>query len=116
VASIVLKGRRLCLSADIRFGAGEPELIQNNGLAFDHAKIAAYALRRLRSKLEYTDVAFNLMPERFTLSELQQVYEVILGRKLLAPVFRRKIVDRVKKTNLLTDNAGHRPSVLFERG
>ena len=60
-------------------------------LAFDHADILEYALVRLRNKLEYTTVGFQLLSERFTLSELQQVYETILGRALDKRNFRRKI-------------------------
>lgn len=60
-------------------------------LAFDHAQILSYALDRLRNKLEYTSVGFELLPETFTLTELQQVYEAILGRSLDKRNFRRKI-------------------------
>lgn len=48
-------------------------------------------LERMQIKIEWTDIAFNLLPERFTLTELQMVYEVILGRELLTANFRRKI-------------------------
>ncbi len=61
-------------------------------LAFDHAEIIAYALRRLRYKLEYTAVGFQLLPETFTLTELQRVYEIILGEKLDKRNFRRRIL------------------------
>ena len=54
------------------------------------------------------------MPEYFTLKELQQVYEVILGKKLLDPAFRRIIKDKVIKTNKMRTGGGHRPSVLFK--
>ena len=60
-------------------------------LAFDHRKILDYALDRLRNKLEYTTVGFQLMPPRFTLSELQAVYETILGKKLDKRNFRKKM-------------------------
>ncbi len=49
-------------------------------------KIAEYGIDRLRNKIEYTDIAFNLMPELFTLTELQQVYEVILDTELLKAI------------------------------
>ncbi|HEY57930.1 MAG TPA: NUDIX hydrolase [Anaerolineae bacterium] len=62
-------------------------------LAFDHAEIIAYAVRRLRYKLEYTAVGFELLPEEFTLSELQRVYEIILGEKLDKRNFRRRILQ-----------------------
>lgn len=60
-------------------------------LAFDHRRIVDYALERLRNKLEYTTVGFQLLPAKFTLSELQLVYEAILGRQLDKRNFRRKI-------------------------
>lgn len=60
-------------------------------LAFDHGAILGYALERLRNKLEYSTVGFQLLPATFTLTELQQVYEVILGRELDKRNFRRKI-------------------------
>jgi ADP-ribose pyrophosphatase YjhB (NUDIX family) len=89
------------------------EVVESNGIAFDHAKIIEYAIDRLRSKIEYTDIAFNLMPELFTLTELQQVYEVILDMELLKANFRRKTADMVIETNEFTRDAGHRPSKLF---
>ena len=60
-------------------------------LAFDHGEILRYALTRLRYKLEYTAVGFELLPEVFTLSELQSAYEIVLGEELDKRNFRRKI-------------------------
>lgn len=60
-------------------------------LAFDHDDVLHYAIERLRNKLEYTTVGFQLLPKKFTLTELQRVYEVILGRELDKRNFRRKL-------------------------
>lgn len=90
------------------------EVLSSNGIAFDHAKIIAYGIERLRAKIEYTDIAFNLMPELFTLTELQQVYEMILDQELLKANFRRKISHMVIETDEYRKDAGHRPSKLFK--
>ena len=60
-------------------------------LAFDHDRILDYAVERLRNKLEYTTVGFQLLPKKFTLTQLQRVYEAILGRTLDKRNFRRKM-------------------------
>lgn len=62
-------------------------------LAFDHSEILAYALRRLRYKLEYTAAGFELLPDEFTLSELQRAYEMVLGERLDKHNFRRRILE-----------------------
>ncbi|MCS7087396.1 MAG: NUDIX hydrolase [Thermoflexales bacterium] len=62
-------------------------------MAFDHEEIVKYALKRLRYKLEYTAVGFRLLPETFTLSQLQRAYETILGVKLDKRNFRRRILQ-----------------------
>ena len=89
------------------------EVIKNDMLAFDHAEVILTGLERLRNKKEYTDKVFNMMPELFTLGELQKVYEVILGKKLLDPAFRRIIADKVEKTDIMKTGGGHRPSYMF---
>ena len=88
--------------------------ILESDLAFDHAKILIYAIERLKNKVEYTTIAFNLMPERFTLTQLQQVYEILLDKPLLKANFRRKIADMVIETEETEENAGHRPSKLYK--
>ncbi len=93
----------------------EYRILSNDGLAFDHARIIAYGLERLRGKVDYTDIAFHLMPLQFTLTQLQQVYEVILDKPLLKAAFRRKIGHLVIETDSFTENAGHRPSRLYRR-
>jgi 8-oxo-dGTP diphosphatase len=63
-------------------------------LAFDHKKIVEYAHMRIRNKLNYTNVGFELLPKKFTLTELQNVYEAILGDELDKRNFRRKILQQ----------------------
>ena len=87
---------------------------ENEKLAFDHPVVIVTGMERLKNKIEYTDIIFNMMPKHFTLGELQQVYEVILGKKLLDPAFRRIIADKVEKTELVQGGGGHRPSALFK--
>lgn len=87
---------------------------KNDKLAFDHAKVIVSGISRLKNKIEYTDIVFNMMPEYFTLGELQQVYEVILDKKLLDPAFRRIIANKVIKTDKVQTGGGHRPSALFK--
>lgn len=84
-------------------------------LAFDHRKILDYALTRLRYKLEYTSVGFELLPDVFTLSELQYAYELILGESLDKRNFRRKILtaDILEDTGQLRREGEGRPARLY---
>ncbi|HEV8430357.1 MAG TPA: NUDIX domain-containing protein [Pyrinomonadaceae bacterium] len=83
-------------------------------LAFDHAMILNYALERLRNKLEYTTVGFQLLPEKFTLTELQEVYGAILGKKLDKRNFRRKMsVLKILKPLREYRRGGQRPAQLY---
>ena len=89
-------------------------IIKNESIAFDHPKVILAGIERIRNKINYTDIVFNMMPKYFTLGELQDVYEVILGEKLLAPAFRRIIANKVEKTDKMLTGKGHRPSALFK--
>ena len=90
------------------------DIYENNDLAFDHPLVIWAGIERLKNKVGYTDVVFNMMPEYFALGDLQQVYEVILNKKLLDPAFRRIIADKVEKTEFVKTGGGHRPSALFK--
>lgn len=83
-------------------------------LAFDHKEILSYALRRLRYKLEYTAVGFQLLPEYFTLSEIQRTYENILGVRLDKRNFRRRILGSqiIEASNYKRTGEG-RPAQLY---
>jgi len=84
-------------------------------LAFDHARIVEYAIERLRNKLEYTTVGFQLLPSSFTLTELQQTYEVILDKQLDKRNFRKKMLSLgvVEATGETKMDGVHRPAQLF---
>jgi len=83
-------------------------------LAFDHQSILNYAVERLRNKLEYTTVGFQLLAEKFTLGELQAVYQAILGRQLDKRNFRRKIaLLKILKPLRAWQHTGRKPAQLF---
>lgn len=74
-----------------------PLLESEEALAFDHAEIVLDGLLRLRNKVEYSDIAFNLVPKKFTLPDLQRVYEIILGKQLYKTNFRAKVEEKIEK-------------------
>ena len=86
----------------------------NNMIAFDHDIVIISGIEKIKEKVNSSDIVFNMMPEYFTLGDLQQVYEVLLGKKLLDAPFRRIIASKVEKTNKMKTGEGHRPSYLFK--
>lgn len=84
-------------------------------LGFDHDGIVSYALKRLRWKLEYTNIASNLLPRHFSLSELQKVYEIILGKKLDKRNFQKKIfsLNLIKPIGKKKQGVPYRPPQLW---
>jgi 8-oxo-dGTP diphosphatase len=83
-------------------------------LAFDHASILGAALERLRNKVEYTSLPAFLLPEEFTLSELQRAYEIVLDRTVEKSAFRKRVndaglVDRLPRQR----QTGSRPAQLY---
>lgn len=87
-----------------------------DNIAADHAKLIFCGLDRLRNKVEYTDIAFSLMPELFTLSELQSTYEVLLGKELIPAAFRRKIEKSkhmVLETGMKEKDVQRRPATYY---
>ncbi len=89
----------------------------NTGLAmsFDHRRILATAIARLRGKLKYRPVVFELMPPRFTLTELQRAVEQISGRKIHKQNFRRLVEtgELVERTGATSSQTGGRPAALY---
>lgn len=84
-------------------------------LAFDHGDILATALERLRGKIRWQPVGFELLPEKFTLTQLQSLYEAILGRELDKRNFRKKLLalDLLVALDETTTAASRRPAQLF---
>ena len=84
-------------------------------LAFDHAAILTTAHQRLRGKLRYQPIGFELLPEKFTLRQLQHLYEIILGRELDKRNFRKKVLSMgiVKETSEIEQDVSHRAARLF---
>ena len=84
-------------------------------LAFDHADLLGMAVKRLRGKLGYTPIGFQLLPECFTLRALQSVHETILGRPLNKDSFRRRMLSsgELEATGDHEDEVGHRPAELY---
>lgn len=84
-------------------------------MAYDHKEIIARAVRRLKAKLGYTNIAFALLPDEFTLSELQRIYEVVLERKLDKRNFRKKFFALKLLTALEKKKRGgaNRPAGLY---
>lgn len=80
-------------------------------LAFDHKQIIIDTLNRIKNKIEYTDIAFNFVPEYFTVRNLQTVYEAILGYPVAS--FRRKIGHKIIETDKVVTGEGHRPAALY---
>lgn len=85
-------------------------------LAFDHKEIIGLALMRLRAKLEYTNVVYSLLPRFFTLSDLQNAYEIIFGSVLDKRNFRKKFLSLglIRLTSKIQKGARQRPARLYE--
>lgn len=84
-------------------------------LAFDHADVLGMAVKRIRGKLDYAPIGFELLPDAFSLRDLRLVHEAILGRPLNKDSFRRRILDRglVVPTGERAAGVGHRPPELY---
>ena len=84
-------------------------------LAFDHRQIIEYAVERLKNKIIWCDYAFCFLAEEFTLTELQQVYEIILDKELDKRNFRKKILEQglLSKTQKKKCDGIHRPAAIY---
>lgn len=95
VAYFALVNKENHLAKDVEYYSGIEwfDVSKLPEMAFDHAKIIQAGLDRLRNKLGYSNIAYGLLPKEFTLTELQTVYEIILGRALDKRNFRKKLLE-----------------------
>lgn len=83
-------------------------------LAFDHKDILDYALKRLRWKFEYTTVGFSMLPEKFTMSDLQDLYEIVFKKKFDKRNFRKKVLSlNILEPEEIKKDVSHRPPQLY---
>lgn len=98
---------------------GSVDLFDSTGgkqkLAFDHADVIGMAIKRIRGKLNYAPIGYQLLPDEFTLRRLQQVHETVLGNPLNKDSFRRRMLatGELEATGTLEVEVGHRPAELY---
>ncbi len=110
-------GEKITLSNDnekivIHYNDGQP---QENPLAFDHAKIIYDAFLKLRDEIVNHDIIFDLMPPLFSISDLQQPFEIITGKKTSPQNFRKKMSSKIRETDFFAETSAHRTSKLYEK-
>lgn len=90
---------------------------QSLAMAFDHADILGMAVCRVRGRLNYSPIAYALLPETFTLRALQEVHEAILGHRINKPSFRRRLLasGELIATGRRESDTAHRPAELYRR-
>lgn len=86
-----------------------------NALAFDHGQMLYDAFKKLRDEVVHHDLIFDLMPQLFAISDLQQPYEAIVGTKLTPQGFRKKMMSKLTETEFYDEAAAHRTSKLYSR-
>lgn len=113
--ALVDAGRQRIRAASDAAEAEWHSVFNSPKLAFDHKKILEYAVWRLRNKIEWTTVGYELLPKKFTLSELQRVYEIILQRPVDKRNFRKKILSQgqIRELNEARSDGAHRPAKLY---
>ncbi|MDQ3011018.1 MAG: NUDIX domain-containing protein, partial [Acidobacteriota bacterium] len=113
--ALVDAGRQRIRAASDAADAQWHSVFSTPKLAADHKEILEYAVWRLRNKIEWTTVGYELLPKKFTLSELQRVYEIILQRPVDKRNFRKKILaqGRIHELSESRSDGAHRPAKLY---
>jgi 8-oxo-dGTP diphosphatase len=114
-ALVDLFGHRLTAASDAR-NAAWFTVDDTPPLAFDHEHILAMAHQRLRGKVRYQPIGFELLPEKFTLTQLQRLYETILGTALDKRNFRKKILgmELLVELDEVEQDVAHRAARLYQ--
>lgn len=89
------------------------KLVEKKEITELTAMIIHTGIKRLRNRIENTNIAFSFLDKEFAISELQQIYEIILDKKLVAANFRKKIEPMIKKTNKVVKESAYRPSIQY---
>ncbi|NDR58882.1 NUDIX hydrolase [Aliiruegeria sabulilitoris] len=113
---LVLQRYEMMYEAGLADGAGqESRAVFGQPMVGDHRRILATGITRLRAKIKYHPVVFELMPESFTLLELQRTVEALSGLRLHKPNFRRQVdqQDLIEETGEMSSGTGGRPAKLF---
>lgn len=110
-----IKLKSILIEEKTSFGMSSYGIVDAGELAFDHASIIARALSALRNSARDFDMIFDFLPEKFTLTDLQNVQETVLNISVLSANFRRKVSSFVVETDEYTQGAGHRPAKLYKR-
>lgn len=113
-ALVKLRGRPLAAATDAERAAWFP-VSDTPSLAFDHGRVLEVAIQRLRGKVRYQPLGFELLPEKFTLSQLQHLYEAVLERPLDKRNFRKKLLAMgvLEETNEIEQDVAHRAARLY---
>jgi 8-oxo-dGTP diphosphatase len=113
-ALVALEGKPIAASTDASNVAWFA-INEIPSLAFDHAKILDVAVQRLKGKVRYQPIGFELLPEKFTLSQLQHLYETVLERPLDKRNFRKKLLgmEVLNETDEIESDVAHRAARLY---
>ena len=112
--ALISAGQKLKTSRETK-GVEWHSLNSLPGLGFDHKNIVRDALNQLRFEIQTTNIAFQILPKKFTLSEMQHLYQLVLGKKLDKRNFRKKIKELgiLKETHETKMEGAHRPAMLY---
>lgn len=89
------------------------KLVEKSEVSELTAMIIHTGIKRLRNRIENTNIAFSFLDKEFAISELQQIYEIILDKKLVSANFRKKIEPMIKKTDKVVKESAYRPSYQY---